>query len=206
MQQDINQVHLIKNSFSQRRNPMKTRLFLIAAALLTIISLNIEAQSAKRMLWFGNSLTGCGYNTVQPMVNCTSNCGVAEPSGMKLKITPVDVPSCWIDCHENQGAFSKIDSGQYDIVYVQDNTENWIFGSNASSRVPTAATYMEWATHAKNAGGILVFPQMHFSGGVLPSASQQDLSDWWYDSLARATNSIMVPFGKAWHIAMSERP
>jgi hypothetical protein len=34
----------------------------------------------------------------------------------------------------------------------------------------------------------------------------QDRSDWWYDSIAAATGSIMVPSGHAWYYAYKERP
>jgi hypothetical protein len=143
---------------------MKTFQFTVCAMILVSVVMHSSAQPAKRMIWFGNSLTGCGYNTVQPMVNCTTNCGVAEPSGMKLKITPVDVPSCWLDCHENQGAFSKIDSGHYDLVYAQDNTENWIFGSTASSRVGASATYMSGQPMQKTLEASSFFHRCTFQG------------------------------------------
>jgi hypothetical protein len=180
------------------------------AALLLIVP-GFIVQAATTMLWFGNSYTEAGrqWGMLPKMINCTSNCGTAEPSNMTIAITTELVPSCWLDCHETNGAFNKIDQGHYNLVFAQGSLANWLWRDYAygTNLLNNSTQMVSWANHARSAGGKLVIEQMWIAIGVPDHCDEtQTRSDWWYDSITTATNSIMVPSGHAWYAAYKERP
>jgi hypothetical protein len=181
---------------------------MIAAGLGLMLITNAFSTT---MLWFGNSYTEAGkqWAMLPNLINCTANCGTSQPSGMNISITTELVPSCWLSCHEGNGAFSKIDQGHYALVFAQDNVANWLwrdwqYGTNLADK---NAQVVNWSNHAKGAGGKLVFEQMWIALGVPDHIDEtQTRSDKWYDSITTATNSILVPSGHAWYAAYAERP
>jgi hypothetical protein len=174
-------------------------------------AIDLAAQTALRVGWFGNSYSEAGrqYAMLPKMINCTSECGVPS-TDMTVEVTPYISPSCWLDCHETQWpAFAVIAAEGYDLVYAQDGTTGWFPPSiwYAQWAVPKADQYTRWAEEARSAGGRLIIPQLWIATtDPTPTDLTQATSDWWFDSLARETNSILVPAGHAWWYARKERP
>jgi hypothetical protein len=181
------------------------KAFLLAPGLLLISTIQANAESAS-MVWFGNSYSDAGqiWSNVPKMI--TGNYGVAKNLTID-SLNPKIYPSCWLSCHElTWPAFTVIDSGHYNYVVAQDNNPAYCYPLNASGSAAEANELTNWADHAKAAGGVLVIEQIWLNtSGNYPQAAQ-DRVDQWYDSLARATNSILAPCSHAWWIARQAQP
>jgi hypothetical protein len=187
---------------------MKRINILISMACFAALSLPsiLPCVHAESMVWFGNSYSDAGtiYRNIPAMINC--NCGVTENLTID-SLCPKIYPSCWLGCHETMWpAFTVIDSGHYNLVVAQNNVADWVVQSYSSEGPTDANQLTTWADHAKGAGGVLVIEQIWLSTTNTFAQSAQDKADFWYDSVARATNSIMAPCGHAWWIARQARP
>jgi hypothetical protein len=187
-------------------------MILFRSACITVVSAILFAgfgqqAHAKSLVWFGNSYSEGGqiYAVIIRMINCNT-CGVQENLTIDSFLPQIS-PSCWLDCHESKWpAFEVIDNGHFDYVVAQSTSAGWceqdsIYGSG----VAQANQLTTWANHSKGAGGILVLEQMWMPISTSFTQKGQSRSDFWYDSVARATNSLLVPCGRAWWIARQER-
>lgn len=183
--------------------------FAAIALSVILVILPAGAQTIKRVLWFGNSFSVGMAPGFSDLINCDTCSN--QPTGFdSLRFDWRIWPSCWIDCHEERWpAFANIDTGHYDFVLFQDNVADWT--CQQSNYEWTKNSYADritgWATHVKNAGGKLIILQGWIS--IAPgfcSQAGQDRSDFWYDSLAKATGSILAPAGHAWWQGSHERP
>jgi hypothetical protein len=186
---------------------VKISMIARAMVVLAAIAVGVQAQGTKTLGWFGNSFSDAGhiFDMTQKMTNCQT-CGVT--SGLTLNTTPYIYPSCWLSCHEVQWpAFAKIDSAHYNYVVAQDNVANFMVLGGSGTQKNNADQLTTWATHAKNAGGKLVIEEMWLRVGTFEmTQTNQNFADRWYDSVARATNSILVPCGHAWFSAYQANP
>jgi hypothetical protein len=180
------------------------RVFFIALLALSVLP-NLASSAVIKARWFGNSFSVAGWQDVS-LLRFVNGDTTGIPRSDSLVLTTYFTPSCWLDCHEKADALTKIDSGGYNYVIAQDNSAGWLYTASASQKSTYADRLTNWANHTKGAGGKLIIEQMWIAvGSTMPQAGQ-DLSDKYYDSVARATNSMLVPSGHAWWYAHKERP
>jgi hypothetical protein len=175
----------------------------VVGLCLFLLSVSSPAETIA-MVWFGNSYSQAGWqdSSLLRWFHCDT-CGFTGTD--TLLSTSYYWPSCWLDCHETMWpAFEKIDQGHYTYVLAQDNTWSYSSTSGLSGK---ANQLSEWADHAKGAGGTLLIEQMWIPT-LATNFTQvyQDASDFFYDSVARATGSLVIPSGHAWWYARKERP
>jgi hypothetical protein len=180
---------------------------MLAVAILAL-AVCVQAQTPKRVCWWGNSYSEAGrQNLMLPkMINCDT-CGIN--SGMKITIASSKmVGGCDFSCLEGQGLLADIDTGHYDIVMgVDGHVAGWFWMFYEGQKNSNAAIITDLANHAKAAGGILALEQewVQITNPPHPDFTQTK-SDFWYDSLRRATGCILIPSGNAWWGAYRENP